>query len=191
MFFLVEKRAENKKRLRALLAYRELLLGQGTRSLLIRVDRDLAHADLGSVVMETGGALETATDWALFRGKEHAGGFLSKAWLRFLPLLVLLVLVVWLSRLGRRLVDRWIERKVASYPTLATHGASVREEQERARDRREAEAVAAGSTSVELVLEREKPEAGAEPEDSAPPTPIDVEAPLPAPKTPGSEDKPA
>lgn len=151
---IAEQRAQNRERLDALVGYRRLLIEQGTRSLLIRIDRSVTDPTLGEALRDTGRVLDSAGEWASFQGDQHAGGFLKDTWLRVLLLLVALVIVLLAARLGRRRVDRWIERKLAGYSEMDIPGASVREELERARERRDAADTAASETSADDVLQQ-------------------------------------
>jgi len=151
---IAEQRAQNRERLNALVGYRRLLIDQGTRSLLIRIDRSVTDSTLGEALRDTGRVLDSAGEWASFQGEQHAGAFLKDTWKRVLLLLVALVIVLLAARLGRRTVDRWIERKLVAYAEMDISGASVREELERARERRDAAHAAATETSADDVLQQ-------------------------------------
>ena len=149
---ITEQAERNRERLEALARYRTLLRDQGTRSLLIRTDRDLADDDLRAAIDDTAASLRTAQRWAAFEGDDHLGHFLGASWLRLLVVLGLVVAAFVGVRFLRHRVDVWIERQAAANPVLRAAGASVREEQDEAKRRREEEHAVA-TVSAEAILQ--------------------------------------
>jgi Arc/MetJ-type ribon-helix-helix transcriptional regulator len=148
------QRAANQARLRVLVGYRDDLRRQGTRSLRIRVDRSLQDPYVGDALVSTQEALDSAGRWVSFQGEAHLGAFLRRTWVKVLLALIGLGASLLLVRVARRLVDRWIERKVEAYPEFADRSASVREERERARESREALDEAHAHLGVEEILQQ-------------------------------------
>lgn len=145
-----DQQDRNRERLGALLAYQELLTRQGTRSLLIRVDRSRQDPFFGDVVRETRSALESAGKWASFQGEDHLGGWMKHHGLRLLLALLVIAVALVVSRFLRRVVDAHIDRTVERIPGV---GASVREERERARRRRKRADEAARAITDDDVLQ--------------------------------------
>ena len=149
MVGIAEQRERNRERLGALVSYQRLLSRQGTRSLLIRVDRSFRDPYFGDVMRETRDALESAGSWASFQGEEHLGSWMRAAWPKLLLALVAFGVAWLLAKLMRRAVDAGIDRIVAELPDL---GASVREERERARQRRRHSDKAAAAITDDDVI---------------------------------------
>lgn len=146
---IAEQQERNRGRMRAIVAYQQRLTRQGTRSLLIRVDRTQRDAYLGDVLDDTRAAFESVGAWASFRGERHAGDWLRDAWPKLLLVLGALAIVLVGARFLRRRVDARIDRMVASIPEV---GASVREERERAKRRRERSDEAAHAITDDDVI---------------------------------------
>ena len=160
---IAEQRARNKERLGALIAYQAVLERQGTRSLLIRVDRSQRDPFFGDVVRETRSALESAGEWASFQGDKHLGRWFGDHWLELLLAVLAIVGAVVVSRLLRRLVDARIDSIVAGIPEV---GASVAEERERARRRRKRSDEAARAITDDDVIRVQTDEASADADES-------------------------
>lgn len=158
-----EQGIRNRKRLEALLEYRALLSAQGTKSLLIRTDPDLADDHIRRAFDDTSAAVTQATRWLTLEDDEHALHFLASSWWRLLALLVLVVVAVFGVWFLRRRIDAWIEKQAAANPLLRHAGASIREESAEAKRRR-----AEGDTVVEVtaedILQAEADEAEDEPQ---------------------------
>ncbi len=175
---IAEQGERNRERIEALLAYRARLRDQGTRSLLIRTDRDLADDDIRAALGDTTWAAHRAGRWLTFQDEEHAGRFLGASWLRVLGLLALVGAAVLGVKLLRRRVDVWIETQAAANPALRAAGASVREEKADAKRRREEQAVTEVTDEdiLQTVIEEEKEEEKDEEErkkDEEAPGPVD------------------
>ena len=79
-----------------------LLREQGTRSLLIRIDRSQRDAYFGEVMDDTRKVLESAGAWATFSGESHAGGWLARFWPRLLLAILVFVLALAIALFARR-----------------------------------------------------------------------------------------
>lgn len=159
---ITEQREKNQARLRLLVSYRRDLRDLGTRSLLIRVDRNLMDPYLGHALRGTRAALDSAGRWVSFQGDAHAGSFLRDSWKQILLVMAVLLVAFLFARGGRRLVDGWIDRKVASYPETERLSASVREERMQGREARHAADLAVAQTSEEEVLDQVREVEGAD-----------------------------
>ncbi|MDF1699694.1 MAG: hypothetical protein P1V36_00850 [Planctomycetota bacterium] len=148
---IAEQRERNRSRLRALAAYQGLLREQGTRSLLIRIDRSERDAYFGEVMDDTRKALESAGAWATSSGESHAGGWLARFWPRLLLAILVFVLALATALFARRWVDRRIVGMLEQYPHI---GASVREEREEARLQRAEADAAVLAISADDVLQK-------------------------------------
>jgi hypothetical protein len=170
-------RADARERLEALARWRDALRDLGPRAFRIR-DRGVTRRGLASAATDARAGFDAAVAWLALRSDPNALDLVRARPVAVLGFLLLAFAAVVAVRRGRRLLDREIERRVASVPGLRHKGASPKEEKRdlaESVERREAAAKAAEETVVRQA---------AGDETAAPPPPPPPPAPPPAPAPP-------
>jgi hypothetical protein len=128
-----EGRLQVEKELAAFRAYRKRLLGLGSRSFGIRVQRELDADRLGDAFGDTAGGLRDVGRWLSFQGEEHLGTFVARNWAALLGALALLIGLFFAVRLGRRGLDRVVRRLASKVPQLRAEPVTIRAEEAEAK----------------------------------------------------------
>jgi len=140
-------------------AYRGRLLGLGTRSFQIRVERTLDPDRLAEAYADTGAALGEAGRWVTLQGKENAGTFLGGHWKLILACLGVLVASIFFVRLGRRTLDGALRRLAHRVPALRSEPVTVRAEEAHAKREKALQEARAKAAEEEALREVSKEEA--------------------------------
>jgi len=155
--------AEERERIQADLAllrtYRTDLLGLGSRSFQIRVQRTLDAERLEAAYDDVGRTLTASARWATFQGEEHAGTFASRHAVQLLACLGVLVASLLFVRFGRRGLDRLLRHRASQVPSLRSEPITVRAEEAQARRERAVQEAAARAAEEEALRQVSKEEA--------------------------------
>ncbi len=140
-------------------AYRRQLLGLGTRSFQIRVERTLDPERLAEAYDDAGGALGKAGRWVTLQGEENAGTFIGRHGWLLLACLGLLLFSILFVKLGRHALDGALRRLANRVPGLRSEPVTVRAEEAHAKREKALQEARAKAAEEEALREVSKEEA--------------------------------